>query len=390
MINKKSTKKIFTTFLASLIILSAILFSLSAVSAYTNPATVNLGTADHFVILAQSGISTTGTTAIVGDIGVSPAAATFITGFGLIMDSSNVFSTSSLITGNVYAADYTEPTPTSMTIAISDMQTAYTDAAGRAPSTNTVDTIELGAGNIGGMTLAPGVYKWSNSVLVSSDLVLDAQGDSNAVWIFQISQNLDVAKGVHISLIGGEQASNIFWQVAGQTTLGTTSVFNGNILDQTAIVLNTGATLNGRALAQTAVTLDANGINTAAPVIIPPVTPPVSPPQNNQGSSGNGGTCAPIWSCSSWSACSNGQQTRTCDNTNTYCSTQVNKPTVSQLCTNANQVTNQNETVTPKTNNSNTIQTTPLTGAAIGTSVGNFFVNTWDAIKGFFVRLFSK
>ena len=216
-------------------------------------AVVNLGVAGNFVILAETGISTTGTTLITGDIGVSPYAATAITGFGLIMDVSNTFSTSSLVNGSVYAADYAPPTPINMGVAIGDMQTAYTTANGLAP-----DVTELGAGNIGGMTLAPGVYKWGTGLLISTDVTLS--GNSNDVWIFQIAQTLDISSDTKVILSGGAQAKNIFWIVAGQTTLGTTSVFNGNILDQTAIVLQTGATLNGRALAQTAVTLDANTV----------------------------------------------------------------------------------------------------------------------------------
>ena len=222
-------------------------------------APVPLGTADNFVILSKSGISTTGTTSIIGDIGVSPAAATYITGFGLIMDASNQFSISSLVTGKVYAPDYAVPTPTNMTTAVKDMQTAYTNAAGRTAPTAT----ELGAGNIGGMTLAPGLYKWGTGVTIPADITLS--GGVNDVWIFQIGQTLTVGDGVHINLSGGAQAKNIFWQVAGQTTLGTTSVFNGNILCQTVIVLNNGATLNGRALAQTAVTLIASAVVMPAP-----------------------------------------------------------------------------------------------------------------------------
>jgi hypothetical protein len=214
---------------------------------------VNLGTAGNFAILTKTGISTTGTTSIIGNIGVSPAAATYITGFGLVADPSNQFSTSSQVNGNVYAANYAAPTPATMTTAVSDMQAAYTDGAGRAP-----DATELGAGNIGGMTIAPGVYKWSTRVIIPTDITLDAQGNPNAVWIFEIAQNLDVSSGQQVILSGGAQAKNVYWVVAGQTTLGTGSVFYGNILDQTAIVLNTGATLNGRALAQSAVTLDAN------------------------------------------------------------------------------------------------------------------------------------
>jgi hypothetical protein len=215
--------------------------------------TVNLGSAGNYAILTKAGISTTGTTSILGNIGVSPAAATYMTGFGLIMDPSNQFSTSSLVTGNVYAADYTDPTPAKMSTAISDMEAAYTNAAGRAP-----DVTELGAGNIGGMTIAPGVYKWGTGLLIPTDVPL--AGNSNDVWIFQVAQNLDISSGKQIILSGGAQAKNVYWVVAGQTTLGTGSVFNGNILDQTAIVMNTGATLNGRALAQTEVTLDGNAV----------------------------------------------------------------------------------------------------------------------------------
>ena len=167
------------------------------------------------------------------------------------MGASNVFSTSSLVTGNIYAPGYASPTPANLTTAISNMETAYTNAAGRTLPTAT----ELGAGNIGGMTLAPGLYKWGTGVTIPTDVTLS--GGANDVWIFQIAQTLTVSSGVTVHLTGGAKAGNIFWQVAGQTTLGTTSVFNGNILCQTAIVMNNGATLFGRALAQTAVTLDA-------------------------------------------------------------------------------------------------------------------------------------
>ena len=163
-----------------------------------------------------------------------------------------------------------------MTTAVSDMQTAYTDAAGRTLP----DATELGAGNIGGMTLAPGLYKWSTGVTIPTDVTLS--GGASDVWIFQIAQTLGISSGKKVLLSGGAQAGNIFWQVAGQVTLATTSVFNGNILGQTAIVLNNGATLNGRALAQTAVTLDANpvtkppavAVGTTVEVVVPPLVGP--------------------------------------------------------------------------------------------------------------------
>ena len=233
------------------------------------PQSVDLGTSGNFVILAKTGVSTTGSTAVVGDIGLSPAAATFITGFGLTMDSTNVFATSSLVTGRVYAADYADPTPANLTTAISDMETAFTDAAGRTLP----DFTELGAGDISGMTLVPGLYKWGTGVSITSGVTLS--GGANDVWIFQIAGDLTVSNGAIVTLSGGAQAGNVFWQVAGETTLGTTSDFKGIILCQTLIALNTGAVVNGRALAQTAVTLDASTITEATGSTTP--TPGVTP-----------------------------------------------------------------------------------------------------------------
>ncbi|MDB5244144.1 MAG: hypothetical protein JWN18_14 [Parcubacteria group bacterium] len=255
------------TALAGLLIAGTIL----PVTAFAaGPALVNLGSAGDFVILAKSGISTTGGTSVTGDIGVSPIAASGITGFGLIMDSQNAFSTSAVVSGKVYASDYATPTPANMSTAISDMETAYTDAAGRSNPTAT----GLGAGNIGAMTLSPGLYKWSTDVIIPTDVTLS--GGANDVWIFQIAGNLTVSSSVHIILSGGAQPSHVFWQVAGQTTLGTNSNFSGIILDQTAIVMNTGATLQGRALAQTAVTLDSNTISISANAA--PTPTPVAAP----------------------------------------------------------------------------------------------------------------
>jgi hypothetical protein len=215
---------------------------------------VDLGTAGNYVLLSKAGISTTGTTKIIGDIGVSPIAASAITGFGLVLDKSRTFSTSTLVTGRVYAANYAAPTPSVLTTAVEDMQTAYTNAAGRA-----ADATGLGAGNIGGLTLAPGVYKWGTGVTIPTNVALS--GGENDVWIFQIAGTLSISSAKQVILEGGAQAKNVFWQVAGATTLGTNSTFNGNILDKKNIALRTGAVLNGRALAQTAITLEANRVN---------------------------------------------------------------------------------------------------------------------------------
>ncbi len=267
--NNFSKKSLTTVVMAFSLLLS---FS-GHVALAASPATVNLGAAGNFVILAKTGVSATGATSVVGDIGLSPAAATYITGFSLILPAASAFSTSAIITGKVYAPGYADPTASNLTTAVLNMGTAYTDASGRA-----ADVTELGAGNIGGLTLAPGVYKWGTGVTIPTDVTLS--GGANDVWIFQIAQNLSVSSAVKITLAGGAQANNVFWVVAGQTTIGTTAMFNGNILDQTSIVLNTGATLNGRALAQAAVTLDANAVTmstSAAPTPTPTPAPTPTP-----------------------------------------------------------------------------------------------------------------
>ncbi len=223
------------------------------------PNPVTLGKAGDFVILAKAGISTTGSTTVVGDIGLSPAAQTYITGFSEALDATNVFATAAIVTGKLYASDMDGPTPANLTAAVSDMEAAYTDAAGRTLPDHT----ELGAGDISGMTLEPGLYKWGTGVLLTSDVTL--AGGAKDVWIFQIAKDLTVNSGVAVTLSGGALSKNIFWQVAGQATIGTTSAMKGVMLSQTQIALNTGATLDGRALAQTAVTLDANAVMQPAP-----------------------------------------------------------------------------------------------------------------------------
>ena len=224
-------------------------------TAVSSLSPVNLGTAGSFVILAKTGISTTGTTDITGDIGVSPAARTYITGFSDTLVGT--YSTSPKVTGKIYAADMTPPTPSKMTTAVSDMEIAYTDAAGRTLPDHT----ELGAGDVSGMTLAPGLYKWGTSLLITNQGVT-LSGGATDVWIFQIAGDLTLHSAAHVTLAGGALAKNVFWQVAGGAgvTLGTGAVFNGVALAQKAIVVNTGATVNGRLLAQSAVTLDANAV----------------------------------------------------------------------------------------------------------------------------------
>jgi hypothetical protein len=224
------------------------------------PAAINLGSAGNFSILTKSGISTTGITSIEGDIGVSPAAASAITGFGLIMDTdgqSSHTTIATLVTGKVYASDYAPPTPSNLTTAVSDMETAYTTANNLVTP---APVLEEGAGNISGLTLAPGLYKWSTGVLIDPDASVTLSGGANDTWVFQIAQDLTLMSKAQVKLLGGAQAKNITWVVAGQAVLGTESVLFGTILSKTLISLNTGSKVTGRLMAQTAVTLNASTV----------------------------------------------------------------------------------------------------------------------------------
>jgi Ice-binding-like len=216
------------------------------------PAPVKLGTAGTFAILAKTGITDVYKSAVTGDVGTSP-----ITGAALLLTCGEV-------SGTVYTVTAAGPlpckvtNPSYLTAAVGDMGFAYNDAAGR-PSPN---FIELGAGKIGGLTLAPGLYKWGTGVLISKDVTLS--GGPDDVWIFQIAGTLNQANATHVTLAGGALAKNVFWQVAGAVTLGTTAHFEGIILAKTMIAVNTGASVNGRLLAQTAVTLQMNAVTQPA------------------------------------------------------------------------------------------------------------------------------
>lgn len=214
---------------------------------------VNLRAAANYVILAKTAINNSPTSAITGDMGISPAATTFITGFGLT--DATGYATSPQVTGKVYAADMASPTGSNLTTAIENMLTAYTDAAGRP----TPDFLNLNSGDIGGETLVAGLYKWGSTVTIPGDVTISGSADD--VWIFQIDNDLTMSADMNIILSGGAQAKNIFWQIAGEAIIGANSHFEGIILSQTGITLQTGASLNGRMLAQTAVILDANAVN---------------------------------------------------------------------------------------------------------------------------------
>jgi hypothetical protein len=206
--------------------------------------------AGNFVILAKSGITNVPASAIVGNIGTSPITGAAITG----LDCAEV-------TGLIYTVDATGPScretdPVLLSRAISDMEAAYTYLAGQPAGVGAF--LNVGAGTLSGLTLVPGTYTWASPVTIPTNLTLDAQGDVNAVWIFQITGTLTMAAGKQVLLAGGAKASNVSWQVADVVTLEAGSYFTGNILAQTNIMMITGASLYGRALAQTAVTLQSN------------------------------------------------------------------------------------------------------------------------------------
>jgi PKD repeat protein len=220
---------------------------------------VYLGTADNFAILAKTGVSdaTPASSSITGDVGVHPASGTYITGVSCTEVSGKIYDNDAGYTGGWDSnTSCKETDPTLLDIAVGDMETAYTDAATRTGAT------ELAAESIGGLTFGPGLYHTDASVTIPTDVTLS--GGADDVWIFQIAQKLDISSATKVNLSGGAQAKNIFWQVAGTTTLGTTSVFEGTILGSPTasypIALQTGATLHGRALAQSAVTLEANTV----------------------------------------------------------------------------------------------------------------------------------
>jgi len=222
-------------------------FTTNAV-ALTGQAPVALGDAGLFAILTKSGVTDVYPSTIAGDVGASP-----ITGAAIHLECTEV-------TGTIYSVNAAGPLPcrvtdpTLLTTAVANMQTAYTNAAGRSNPNFT----NLGAGQIGGLTLVPGLYKWTTSVLVSTDVTLS--GGADAVWIFQIEGQLTQASATKMILAGGAVSKNIFWQTSGAVSIGTTAKAEGVILSKTMIAMKTGASSNGRLLAQTAVTREQNAV----------------------------------------------------------------------------------------------------------------------------------
>lgn len=224
--------------------------ALFAANVMADETAVHLGSAGYFTILSKTGITDVYPSSITGNVGTSP-----ITGAALLLECDEVVGE-----GVVYVVDAAGPLPcanndaSTLTAAVGAMETAYSEAAGRVSP----DHIELGAGEIGGLTLDPGLYKWSTDVSISTDVTLS--GSDTDVWIMQISGKLNQANATRVTLSGGALAKNIFWQVASSATIGTHAHFEGVILGKTLIAVNTRATVNGRLLAQKAVTLQMNDV----------------------------------------------------------------------------------------------------------------------------------
>jgi hypothetical protein len=211
------------------------------------PAPVDLGSAAHFTILAGAAVTTTGGGIVNGDVGASP-----ITGAAIHLTQAQV-------NGTIYVVDAAGPAgsviaPALLLAAKGDLTTAFNDAAGRTPvpsGPNLNPGLIPGSGNIGGMNLAPGLYKFTGTALITgSDVTLT--GGPDDVWIFQIAKDLEVGSTVHVILAGGAEARNIFWQVGTSAVIGTFAVFKGTIMSDQAITMNTTSTMDGRALAFTA------------------------------------------------------------------------------------------------------------------------------------------
>ena len=223
----------------------------------TTERPVNLRTASNFVVLAKVGISGPSAT-VKGNLGVSPASGTSITGFSLSLDASTQFFTSTQVTGRVYAADNGAPTPAVLQTAVGDMEIAYAEASLRSP-----DFIDWNNGSIDGMTLASGVYRWNRGLGIQQKVNLS--GSATDVWIFQIAGPLNIAANTEIALIGGALPTNVFWQTSGAVTLGSMGHLEGILLAATAVTSGSGSSIKGRVLSQTDVTVTGSTVVEPAP-----------------------------------------------------------------------------------------------------------------------------
>jgi hypothetical protein len=242
-------QKYTSTMKLHLLLLSATLVN----AAVETTPPVDLGTASSYTILAKSGISTVPTSAITGNIGVSPIASTAITSFALNLDwTTGQFSTASQILGQAHAVNYGGNVAAELTVAVVDMQAAYTDTASRTTADSS--RINLLNGFIGGKTLTPGVYTFTKNTRINSDITFE--GGAEDVFIIQTTGILTLAANRKMLLSSGVQAKNIFWQVARNAKIGAGASMQGVLLVFTDVLLKTGSSLIGSIMAQTAVNLE--------------------------------------------------------------------------------------------------------------------------------------
>jgi hypothetical protein len=249
----KSTKSAFNLQKVAMAVMLAGAALGTSSAAIAGLAPVDLGTAGTFAILSKTGVTDVYASAVTGNVGSSP-----ITGAAILLRCNEV-------SGTIFSVNAAGPLPCTvtaapfLTLAVLDMEIAYLDAAGRSSP----DFTEVGAGEIGGLTLTPGLYKWGTGVKISNDVTLT--GGPDDVFIFQVAGTLLQASATRVTLAGGAQAKNVFWQVAGGVAIGTTAHFEGVVLAKTNVAVKTGASVQGRLLAQTAVTLQMNAVTQPAP-----------------------------------------------------------------------------------------------------------------------------
>jgi hypothetical protein len=230
-----------------------ILSLLSAATLVSAATAVDLGTAGNYVILAESGITNVPTSAVTGDVAISSGKAADITAFGLVLDILGEFSESPQVTGKVYASDYDKGSPTTASLlitAVGYMEAAYTAITDLAEDSAKLD---LGAGEIGGLTLTPGTYTFGTDISINSDVTFSGTGGGDI--IIRTTKNFVQAAGKKVILSNGATAANIYWQVAGNVAVGAGAHLEGVILAKTHVTFKTGSSLNGRVLTQTACNL---------------------------------------------------------------------------------------------------------------------------------------
>jgi Ice-binding-like len=252
--------------LPATVMATALALALPSLPASAAQASVGLGTATPFAVMAGTTVTNTGPSTISGSVGVSPGAA--VTGFppGLVTN------------GTIHAADAVALQ------AQNDLTTAFNDAAGRGP---VVD--ETGV-DLGGQTLTAGVYSASTSMGLTGTVTLDAEGDPDAIFIFQAGSTLLTATSSRVALIGSAQPCNVFWQVGSSATIGVSTTFVGTVMALTSISLQTGATVQGRMLARNGqVSLDNNVITRPTCAATPPTSTPSDSPSATDTPSGSGG-----------------------------------------------------------------------------------------------------